>query len=324
MSTHYQTAFSVGRICLESSTLFGVVILKTGEALGHQVWVDAESLKTVLAACKRKKNLRCRLDHQNSASAFIGTLSNYRIENDCIRADLELFKSSEFRDYVLEISQKMPDGFGLSLEFLNEPQSIGGKDYVRAKSISGVALVSDPAATNGLFSVTPLAGTNTATVIPSGVKPKRTITVSCPGCEAHLATFQKLATLHSSAADKLDSLVDSLTQRDNVSSISEAQFQARFEKQRLELEANLEKRASVLACRLLGKSGIKLSRIPDPDCTGMGSGDNVLAQLDRITDPNEKARFFRAHEPAIKSAFSRLGAKSIEMQNRLQANAGIE
>jgi hypothetical protein len=326
MSTNYQTTFSVGRICLESATLFGVVILKTGEALGHQVYIDQKSLQTVLAACKREKSLRVRLDHQNSASAFIGTLSNYRIENDCIRADLELFKSSEFRDYVLEISQKMPDGFGLSLEFENVPQNINGRDYVRAKSISGVALVSDPAATTGLFSADGgLAGANTASVvpaIPSGHKVKgRTVTINCPTCEANTEFLSRLATFHDNAADRLDSLCASLEPKDNAIP-TEAQFQARLEKQRLELEANLEKRASILAQRMIASTGVKLSRIPDPTVS-LASGDGILSQLERIEDATEKGRFYSAHKTQIQNAFQRVAAKNVELGNKLRAEGTL-
>jgi hypothetical protein len=331
MATNYQTKFSVGRVDTETATLYGVCLLKTGEAVGHNVLIDAKSLQTVLAACKRKKALRVKLDHQNSASAFVGTLSNYRIEdNNCIRADLELLKTSEYKDYVLEISSRMPNEFGLSIEFENDPQTIGGKDYVRCKSISGAAIVADPAATTGLFSEGGLVASNVSTVVPAaqvvptGHKRKGQSVPTCATCNEHEQLLSKLADLHKMAADKLDAMVNAqdLAERDNISSkAAEAEFSARLEKQRIELEASFEKRVSIAAQRQLAATGVRLSRIPDAD-TAFASGD-ILAQLERITEPSEKTRFFNLNKDKIVAAYNRIAARKVELENKLKAEGTL-
>jgi hypothetical protein len=326
MATNYQTKFSVGRVDTETATLYGVCLLKTGEAVGHNVLIDAKSLQTVLTACKRKKALRVKLDHQNSASAFVGTLSNYRIENnDCIRADLELLKTSEYKDYVLEISSRMPNEFGLSIEFENDPKTIGGKDYVRCKSISGAAIVADPAATTGLFSEGGLTAPNVSTVVPaqvvpSGHKRKGQSVPTCETCNEHEQLLSKLADLHNMAADKLDAMVNAqdVAERDRVSSANtEAEFEKRFAAERLELEANLERKASLMACKMLGATEISLKKIFCAD-TAFATGD-ILSQLDRITEPSEKTRFFTQNKDKIVAAYNRVAARKVELENRLKA-----
>ena len=66
-----------------------------------------------------------------------------------------------------------------------------------------------------------------------------------------------------------------------------------YEAQRVELTEKFEKQASVLACRLLAKTGIKLSRLPEPQPT---EGVGILATLDSITDPTEKGRFYQQNK----------------------------
>jgi hypothetical protein len=49
------------------------------------------------------------------------------------------------------MASEAPDQFGVSLAFVNESETIDGKDYIRPQSIASADLVSSPAATNGLF-----------------------------------------------------------------------------------------------------------------------------------------------------------------------------
>jgi hypothetical protein len=49
------------------------------------------------------------------------------------------------------MADEAPDQFGISLAFVNESETIEGKDYIRPQSIASADLVSSPAATNGLF-----------------------------------------------------------------------------------------------------------------------------------------------------------------------------
>jgi hypothetical protein len=320
--------FGVSSIDKTAGIVRGVCIIKTGEILGHSMFADDKTLSTVLSACKRKKNLRVKLDHTQSASAIVGRLTNFRIDGDCVRADLELLKSSEYREYILELAEKLSDQFGLSIAFEPTTQTIGSKCFVRCKSISSADIVSDPAATKGLFDVggaTPTF-TNTSSVVsvPAGHKPKSgTVSIVCPNCEKTTEFLSKLNDLHVGAANKLQSFVDAAEaqQRDNISSQNtEAQFQARLETQRLELEKGLEAKASVMACRMLSATGVKLSKIPDAD-TCMNSGYSILERLNAIQDPTEKGAFYQTNKVAIQAAFQRAASKNVQLENQARGQS---
>jgi hypothetical protein len=268
----------------------------------------------------------------------VGTIANFRIEGNKVKGDLTLLKNSPNRAFVLEIAQTLADQFGLSIAFKPTFEKIGGLDYVRADEIYSADIVDAPAANkDGLFDSSPVVGgplANTSTAIPTGVKPKtRTINVRpprnaskcslpafCPNCEAHMETFSKLATLHDSAANKLSDYVDSLSQKDNVSSIStETQFAARLEAQRIELTEQFEKQASITACRMLAKTGIQLSKIPSADvCLASGSG-GILDQMNAIADPTAQGLFYQANKDAVNAAFSKRAAKNVANYNQVRA-----
>ena len=181
--------FGVSSIDKAAGILRGVCLIKIGEVQGHSMFADDKTLTTVLSACKRKKNLRVKLDHSQSASAIVGSLTNFRIDGDCVRADLEFLKSSEYREYILELAEKLSDQFGMSIAFEPTTQTIRSKSFVRCKSISSADIVADPAATKGLFDVggsTPtLSNTSSVVSVPAGHKPKsRTVSIVCPNCES--------------------------------------------------------------------------------------------------------------------------------------------
>lgn len=181
-------------------------------------------------------------------------------------------------------------------------------------------LVSDAAANrDGLFD-NGSALTNTATSIPTGHKIKgASVGAMCPTCNAHAELLSKLATLHGDAANKLEQLCRTLEPKDTVSSIpTEQQFQARLNAQRLELEAQFDKKASIVACRMLASTGISLHKIPDAD-TCLTSGDTILDRLQAIKDPVEQGAFYQKNKVAIQTAFQRQAAKNIDAENRAKA-----
>jgi hypothetical protein len=62
-----------------------------------------------------------------------------------------LLRNSPHYGLIKEMASEAPDQFGVSLAFVNESETINGKDYIRPQSIASADLVSSPAATNGLF-----------------------------------------------------------------------------------------------------------------------------------------------------------------------------
>lgn len=213
------------------------------------------------------------------------------------------------------MAEQLSGQVALSIAFNPEFESdSNGKRMVRCVELYSADLVSDAAANrDGLFDATPTL-TNTATVVPAGHKIKgKSVGAICPTCSAHEGLLSKLAVLHKDAANRLELLCSSL---EHISSApAEQQFQARLNAQRLELQKGLEKKASVMACRMLSATGVKLSKIPDAD-TCMSSGDSILDRLHAIQDPTEKGAFYQKNKVAIQAAFQRATAKNVQLENQ--------
>jgi hypothetical protein len=132
--------------------LGGVSILEVGEAKGHDLFVDKKSLESALSIMKTAKNgVKVKMNHGTGLDAVVGFARNPRIEGDKLVADLRLLRNSPHYGLIKEMAAEAPDQFGVSLAFVNESETINGKDYIRPQSIASADLVSSPAATNGLF-----------------------------------------------------------------------------------------------------------------------------------------------------------------------------
>jgi len=137
---------------LEETELGGVSILEVGEAKGHDLFVDKTSLETALKLMGSAKNgVKVKMNHGSGLDAVVGFARNPRIEGDKLVADLRLLRNSPHYGLIKEMASEAPDQFGVSLAFVNESETIDGRDYIRPQSIASADLVSSPAATNGLF-----------------------------------------------------------------------------------------------------------------------------------------------------------------------------
>ena len=137
---------------VEEMELGGVSILEVGEAKGHDLFVDKTSLETALKLMGKAKNgVKVKMNHGSGLDAVVGFARNPRIEGDKLVADLRLLRNSPHYGLIKEMASEAPDQFGVSLAFVNESETINGKDYIRPQSIASADLVSSPAATNGLF-----------------------------------------------------------------------------------------------------------------------------------------------------------------------------
>lgn len=145
-----------GQIDRAAGVIRGVSLISEGPALGHGVQVDAKTLEQVKsAAAQYEGGLKVKLDHSGGAGDIIGYVSNLRIDGSKLLGDLNLLENSPHRDYVLEIAEKIPDTFGLSIAFSGPTELASDKRTVlqRCSEIYSVDLVSEPAANkDGLFS----------------------------------------------------------------------------------------------------------------------------------------------------------------------------
>jgi hypothetical protein len=148
-------AVAAGKIDAEAGVIRGVSLISEGPALGHGVMVDARTLQQVKAAAEQYEGgLKVKLDHNSGAGDIIGYVDGLRIEGKKLLGDLNLLKNSPHRGYVLEIAEKIPDTFGLSIAFSGPVEMSGDKKMMlqRCTEIYSVDLVSEPPANaEGLF-----------------------------------------------------------------------------------------------------------------------------------------------------------------------------
>jgi hypothetical protein len=134
----------------------GVSVISIGEAKGHGIFVDSQTLLEVKDCAESYRGgVKVNLDHGAGIKDIVGYCTNFRIEGEKLVADLNLLESSPMRDYVLEISTKLPDTFGISISFSGPTRESNGMYFASCEELYSADLVQTPAANaTGLFSFT--------------------------------------------------------------------------------------------------------------------------------------------------------------------------
>jgi hypothetical protein len=137
-----------------SDIIEGVSVISVGEAKGHGLFVDRTTLQEVKACAESYAGgVKVNLDHGAGIKDIVGFCDNFRIIGDKLVADLNLLQNAERRDYVLEIAEKLPDAFGISIAFSGPVREIDGKRFASCAELYSADLVQTPAANpTGLFS----------------------------------------------------------------------------------------------------------------------------------------------------------------------------
>jgi hypothetical protein len=148
-------AASAGVIDAQTGIIRGVSLITKGPALGHGVMIDDKTLEQVKKAAEQYSGgLKVKLDHSGGAGDIVGYIDTLRIEGEKLLGDLHLLESSVHRAYILEIAERIPDTFGLSIAFSGPSEKSTDKltTLQRCSEIYSVDLVSEPAANpNGFF-----------------------------------------------------------------------------------------------------------------------------------------------------------------------------
>jgi len=146
----FSETLKFNRVDRAGGVICGVSVITEGPALGHDLVVDHTTLQQLLSASKSFSNgVKVKAEHSGGVTEILGAVKNFRIEGAKLIGDLHLLESAELRDYVLELAEKLPDTFGLSVSFFGEPDG----NAARCDRIRSVDLVADPAANpDGLFS----------------------------------------------------------------------------------------------------------------------------------------------------------------------------
>lgn len=152
-----KTDFAVlnGTIDAQAATITGVSVITVGEARGHGMQVDEKTLQQVKEAAETYSGgLKVKTDHYTGFNEIVGTLKNFTIDGDQLRADLYLLKNHDATPRILEMAELMPDTFGLSISFSGQHEEQGETVFARCSEIYSADLVDAPAANpTGLFSV---------------------------------------------------------------------------------------------------------------------------------------------------------------------------
>jgi len=153
--TKTDLAALLGEIDLENAVIRNVSVITEGEAKGHGMMVDAQTLREVKEAAETYSGgLKVKTDHFSGFNQIVGVLKNFVIDDAQLRADLFLLKKHEATERILEMARLMPDTFGLSISFSGQHQEKDGEEtFARCNEIYSADLVDSPAANpTGLFS----------------------------------------------------------------------------------------------------------------------------------------------------------------------------
>jgi hypothetical protein len=130
----------------------GISVATVGPALGHEMFVDDVTLLQAEQAGRAGSPVKVFVDHDESIDSLIGLLNNFRIEEDQLRADLELLSAHPQAEFYAEILSKAPGRVGFSMAFSGKPEELGEKRFARVENLVSVDLVSRPAANReGVF-----------------------------------------------------------------------------------------------------------------------------------------------------------------------------
>jgi hypothetical protein len=133
-------------------TLKNVSILTAGEARGHNLIIDEQSLREALAVAQTMGRIKVTNGHgATQVLDILGFVENFRIEGNRLLGDLTLLDSEKAR-YVEDLAKAMPDQFGLSITFAGVAREVDGKRFASVTEIYDVSMVPQPAANKSLFS----------------------------------------------------------------------------------------------------------------------------------------------------------------------------
>ena len=158
-----------GTVDMDKGLLLGVKVIQMGRVNdARPFFVDETTLGQIVELGNQPtKGLKVRYTHagrEDAMGSHLGRASNFRIEGDCVRADVVLAKSSfispkgNLGGYVLTLAEEDSLSLGMSVagtldaEEMSELEE-GGVMPLRFLDLYSADVVADPAATrNGLFS----------------------------------------------------------------------------------------------------------------------------------------------------------------------------
>jgi len=131
----------------------GVSVITIGPALGHDTEIDSTTLEQVVALGNASAPVKVFPDHDESVAGLIGAMSNFRVEGDQVRADMELIGEHPLSNYYSKILDIFPDSLGFSISWIGNCIEAAGAKFARLSELLSVDLVSRAAANpSGVYS----------------------------------------------------------------------------------------------------------------------------------------------------------------------------
>lgn len=165
--------------------LSGVSLISTGEALGHEMWIDDVTLEQVSEFASRGNHgVKSRFTHPSMSAdgmgRHLGRIKDVRVDGDRVIGDLHFAESAhktpdgDLASYVMDLAEEDPQAAGLSIVFEHDPieemaffesysddsgefsspdpNNVNGYPHVRLSKLRAADVVDEPAANpEGLF-----------------------------------------------------------------------------------------------------------------------------------------------------------------------------
>ena len=144
---HLTTFSEIGPIDEANGVIKGVSVITLGQARGHDLIIDQTTLEQVVTAAQAYENgVKVKVDHGGGVFSIVGSVKDFRIEGDKVKADLHLLKTADKKQHILELARELPDTFGLSVSINGLHERKDGNTYARCSRIRSCDIVTDPAA----------------------------------------------------------------------------------------------------------------------------------------------------------------------------------
>jgi hypothetical protein len=137
------------------NTLTGVQVVAIGEAQGHDFQITEDFLSAVVDLGNKAGTVKVRVNHpegRGDVLSIVGEASNFRLDGQCVRADVTLFDVPD-APRLLTLARQAGHLFGMSLDFAGETIKKAGQKLkqMTCEAIYSVDFVDTPAATRALF-----------------------------------------------------------------------------------------------------------------------------------------------------------------------------
>src|ERR1044072_8068098 len=107
-----------GRVLKSAGIVSDVSVITEGEARGHETYIDGQPSRQVKQCLDAMPSgVKVKVNHFSGFDGIVGALRDARISGDRVRADLHLLNEHPARDLILELAERQPETFGLSIAF---------------------------------------------------------------------------------------------------------------------------------------------------------------------------------------------------------------